>query len=108
MDRTVTGLVTDQTGAKFDSAFEIQLRVPQKGTVLRSVVTSEGEFSLGQVKAGSYRLIVVKMGKQGIKRLKGFDQPTSLVCTNDSSICRLSVVPMIHGTDNTIDYCPPK
>lgn len=107
-DRIVTGVIRDQTGAKFDGPIEVQLRVPEKGRILRSVVAKQAKFSLGQVKAGSYRLIVVKPGKLGAERLVMFDQPKSLMCADDSGICRLSIVPTIHGSDNPIDYCPPK
>lgn len=107
-DRIVTGAVRDQTGAKFEGSIGVQLRVPEKGAILRSVVAKQANFSLGQVKAGSYRLIVVKLGKRKVERLVMFDQPTSLTSADDSGICRLSVVPIVHGTDNPIDYCPPK
>lgn len=107
-DRIVTGVIKDQTGAKFDGPIGVQLRVPERGTILRSVVARQAKFSLGQVKAGSYRLIVVKLGKRGVERLVMFDQPKSLICANDSGICSLSIVPSVHGSDNPIDYCPPK
>lgn len=106
--RMVTGIVQDQTGAKFESGIEVQLRAPEKGTILKLVVAEQGNFSLGQVKAVAYRLIVVKSGERGVKRLVGFDQPASLVCAHGSGICNLSVVPTVHGSDNPIDYCVPR
>lgn len=106
--RRVIGIVQDQTGAKFESGIEVQLRVPEKDAILKSVVAKQGNFSLGQVKAGSYRLVVVELGKRGVERLSMFDQPTSLVCASDSDACRLSVIPTIHSTDNAIDNCPPR
>ncbi len=105
-DRVVKGTVADTTGASFQGV-EVQLRVPKTDAVLQSVAAKNGTFDLGMVKTGSYRLIVVKQGKQGFERLRGWDQSKSLVCT-DNSTCRISVVLTVHGTDDTIDFCPPK
>jgi hypothetical protein len=54
----------DQTGAKLDDGFAVQLRTPKTGVVLQSDDLKDGVFGLGQGKAGSYRLIVMKQGKQ--------------------------------------------
>ena len=68
-DARVTGSVQDQTGAKFDSGIAVQLRDPKTETVLRSAKVEDGEFTLGAVQSGSYRLIVVRQGKRGAERL---------------------------------------
>jgi len=82
--------------------------MPKTGTVLQSVGAKNGTFNLGEVKAGSYRLIVVNYEKQSIERLPLVDQPKSLICADSAPVCRLSVVLTFHGTDDTIDFCPPK
>ena len=105
--KMVTGVVTDQTGAKFEQV-AVQLRSSESRQVLRSAAASNGEFNLGVVPSGSYRLIVVKIGPSGPERLKMFDQPASLRCTNAGNECKLTVVPRVHSTDNPIDHCPPK
>ncbi|MEO6965779.1 MAG: carboxypeptidase-like regulatory domain-containing protein [Acidobacteriaceae bacterium] len=106
-DRVVQGTVADTTGESFQGV-EVQLRIPKTGSVVQSVAAKDGTFNLGMVNAGFYRLIVVKQGEQGIKRLRMWDQPKSLVCADSTSAYRISVVLTLHGTDNTIDFCPPK
>ncbi|MGB0123576.1 MAG: carboxypeptidase-like regulatory domain-containing protein [Silvibacterium sp.] len=106
-DKSVQGTVSDESGARLKDV-EVQLQVPKTGTVLQSLSTRDGTFDMGIVKAGSYRLIFVKQGKQGIERLPLTDQPKSLVCDGGTAVCELAVVLTIHGTDNPIDFCPPK
>ena len=106
-DRVVKGTVADITGASF-LGVEVELRMPKTGVVLQSVTAKDGTFNLGTVKTGSYRLIFANKGKRGIERLRGWNQPKSLVCADSSSICRLQVILTFHGSDDTIDFCPPK
>jgi len=106
--RFVEGTVIDQAGAKFETGVAVELRSPKSGEILRSAQVSNGDFSLGQIQPGFYRLIVVKTGGSGVKRLVAFDQPQSLACEAPGPICKLSVMPTVHGTDNLIDSCPPK
>jgi len=106
--KLVEGTVIDQSGAKFETGVAVQLRSPKSGEIVRSAQVSNGDFSLGQIESGSYRLIVVKTDGSGTKRLVGFDQSKSLVCEAAGPICKLSVMPTLHGTDNLIDSCPPK
>ncbi|HEX4039464.1 MAG TPA: carboxypeptidase regulatory-like domain-containing protein [Acidobacteriaceae bacterium] len=105
--RIVEGEVIDQTGAKFAQVV-VQLRSPSSDQVLRTATASDGEFDFGELPAGSYRLIVLRMEKSGPERLKMFDQPVSLLCAGSIPQCRLSVIPKLHGTDDPIDSCPPK
>ncbi|MGA7350002.1 MAG: carboxypeptidase-like regulatory domain-containing protein [Acidobacteriaceae bacterium] len=106
--RSVEGTVAEQSGAKFETGVAVQLRSPKSGAILQSASVENGEFRFGQVPTGSYRLIVVKTTPSGPERLKMFDQPKSLVCQATGPICKLLMMPTIHGTDNPIDYCPPK
>jgi hypothetical protein len=96
--KVVEGTVIDQTGAKCETGV----------AVLQSASVENGDFRLGQLIAGSYRLIVVNTTSSGPERLKMFDQPRSLVCETTGPICKLSVMPTVHGTDDLIDFCPPR
>jgi hypothetical protein len=103
----VQGNVSDRTGANVQDV-EVQLRSPRTGKVLQSVAVVDGVFDLGEVKSGSYRLIFVKRGNHTTERLRMWDQPHSLVCADSASTCSLSVVLTLHGTDDTMDFCPPR
>ncbi len=81
----VLGTVLDQTGVKFDDGFAVQLRSPKTGVVLQSADLKDGVFGLGQVKAGSYRLIVMKQGKQTAERPPLFGQPGFMVCAETAT-----------------------
>jgi hypothetical protein len=106
--RRLEGIGVDQSGATFDAGVAVQLRSPTTGAILRSASVAHGNFQLDHVEPGSYRLIVVKITASGPERLKGFDQPKSLVCEETGQICKITIMPIIHGSDNTIDYCPPR
>ncbi len=106
-NKIVEGMVSDKTGASIQGV-DVQLRVPETGRVLRSVGAKDGTFYLVKVRAGSYRLIVVKQEKQRVERLALADQPKLLVCSDSTSVCQLSVAITFRGTDDTIDFCPPK
>ena len=106
-DKVVSGTVSDESGGKFEDIYQLQLRVPKTGAILKSVELKNGVFDLGAVKAGAYRLIVVKQGKQLIERPPLFDQPGSMTCS-EAAGCNLAIVLKAHATDNPIDFCPPK
>ena len=106
--QSVTGTVVDQTGAQFENDVAVQLRSADSGDVLRTATVSGGAFDLGNLQKGSYRLIVVKIRPSGPERLKAFDQPEKLTCAGSGSQCRLTMMPIVHGSDNPIDSCPPK
>jgi hypothetical protein len=105
----LTGALLDPTGAPI--VFEkimVQIKAPKTDTVLRSVpVDGKGHFDLGLTPAGQFRLIamVLKDGKPG--RLPLAEQPRALTCPNEND-CRLEITIRFHGTDNPIDFCPPK
>jgi hypothetical protein len=107
-NRLVSGTVIDQSGAKFDHDVSVQLRSPQSGDVLRTATVMAGEINLGEARAGKYRLIVVSEKALGPERLAGFDQAQSLTCKEADGQCSLTVMPIVHGTDNPIEHCPPK
>ncbi len=107
-EEAVDGVVRDQSGASFSGGVAVQLRDPNSGSVLRTVdVDKNGRFEFGEVDAGTYRLIVVKLEAGRALRLAPFDQPREVKCESNTG-CDLVVVPIVHGTDNPIDYCGPK
>jgi hypothetical protein len=107
-EEAVDGVVRDQSGASFSGGVAVQLRDPNSGSVLGTVdIDKKGRFEFGKIDAGTYRLIVVKLEAGKAVRLKGFDQPREVKCEGKTG-CDLVVVPIVHGSDNTIDYCGPK
>ena len=107
-DEAVGGVVRDQSGSIFSGEVTMQLRDPKSGSVLRTAdVDKNGQFEFGKIDAGTYRLIVVKLEAGKALRLKGFDQPSEVKCASKNG-CELVLVPTVHDTDNTIDYCGPK
>lgn len=106
-DKIVTGTVLDPSGATFNEV-EIELRTPKTSVVLQSTEAKNGKFDVGKVKAGSYRLIVVSRSSSGLQRLKGWNQATRFACKGGTTNCELTFMLTLHGTDNPIDYCPPK
>ena len=116
-DQSVAGTVLDPTGARFNDVdenganfndVEVELRWPKSGAVLQSTPSKNGTFDFGKVKAGSYRLVVVKRSPSGPERLKGWDQAKSLDCKDVTTNCEITVVLTVHGSDDPIDFCPPK
>ena len=116
-DKFVTGTVLDVSGATFNDVdatgvnlidVGVELRAPNTSVVLQSTAARNGTFDFGKVKAGSYRMVVVKRSPRGPERLKLWDQAKSLACKGSTTKCEITVVLTIHGTDNPIDFCPPK
>ena len=105
---SVRGEVRDQTGAPFTAGYVVQLRNATTGQVLQSsMLDSAGRFSFADVPTVRLRLIVVRLVGGKIVRPPLFDQPSQLTCESSQS-CDLKIVLKVHGTDNPIDYCPPK
>jgi hypothetical protein len=103
------GVLFDPTGAPitFEKTF-IQIRDSQSKIVLLSTqLDVKGRFDLGTVPAGNYRFLAVWIKEGKIKRLPLADQPTDLFCSDETE-CVLRIVIRFHGTDNPIDFCPPK
>ncbi len=114
-DVRVHGTLLDPAGAPLnfgkiqsDSRTILQIRDPKTGkTLFFAPLRVNGEFDFEHVPAGTYRLIAVWMkdGKPG--RLPLADQPNAMSCTNAKE-CEINPVIRFHGTDNLIDFCPPK
>jgi len=106
----VSGVLVDDSEAPF--VFEntiIQLRDSKTQRVLLELpVNLKGQFNLGVVAPGSYRLIAALRGKEGnLRRLPLAEQPKLMTCVGEGD-CRVEAVQHIHGTDNPIDFCDPK
>jgi len=85
-----------------------QLREPGTGKVLfASPVDGHGAFDFAAVPAGNFRFIGFSVINDKPTRLPLTDQPKPLHCDGESE-CKVKVVLDIHGTDNPIDFCPPK
>jgi hypothetical protein len=103
---SLEGVIRDQAGAVLAGEFFVVLRntdgVERGATQLRV-----GKFSFSGLKQGKYRLIVVRLKAGKWTRPYLFDQPGSSSCAS-SGICKLDLVLKLHGTDDPIDFCPPK
>jgi hypothetical protein len=106
----IRGVLLDESGAVFvfENTF-VQLRDAKTRQVLRQVLANpKGEFELGVVTGGSYRLVAVHRRRDGVlTRLPLTEQPGLMTCSGDED-CKITAVQKIHGTDNPIDSCPPK
>ncbi len=103
------GVLFDSTGAPitFEKTF-IQIRDSQSKTVLLSTQLDEkGRFDLGTVPAGKYRFLEVRLKDGKLQRLPTADQPKNLFCSGDKE-CNLKIMIHFHGSDNPIEFCPPK
>jgi len=103
-------LIEEQSGLPF--VFEntiIQLRDPKTMAVLvETHVKMDGQFDLGTVQAGVFRLIVARKLNDGrLGRMPLADQPKKMTCMNDST-CRIEAIQHLHGTDLPFEFCPPK
>jgi hypothetical protein len=110
-----TGTFYDQTGAPIDfdsleagSHTIVQIRRRTSGEVLFAVpLHSNGEFDFESVPEGEYRLILVWLKNGKFRRLPLADQPKEIRC-QDLNECRIRSTITFHGTDDPIDFCPPK
>jgi hypothetical protein len=106
---TLTGVIYDASGATilFDKTL-IQIRNPKSNQVLFSAALDEkGRFNLGNVPAGSFRLVALWAQEKKLRRLPLFDQPKQAVCSSRSE-CHLEIILALHGTDLPYEFCPPK
>jgi hypothetical protein len=105
----LSGVLLDETGAPI--VFEktlVQIRDQKTNVLLLSASLDEkGQFDLGRVPAGEFRFLAVQLKDGKTLRLPLADQPKALFCSDDAE-CRLKVVIHFHGSDNPIDFCPPK
>jgi|SRR5579864_2084988 len=95
----VRGRITDQTMAPFQHS-PLELRrffSKEKQVTLEKVLTDgNGNFDLGQLKPGEYRLL--------LSPHRGFKQPDKLECP--SKDCALDTVLVVNPTDGLAADCP--
>ncbi len=105
----VTGKLVGENGYPF--AFDntvVQVRATnEKRVLVTATVDSMGQFDLGIIPAGDYRLIAARRlqnGKLGRQPLA--DQPKAMSCSGVSD-CTITAVQHLHGTDQRFEFCPP-
>jgi hypothetical protein len=104
-----SGVLFDKSGAPITFEHPVaQLREPATGKVLfSSPVDEHGAFDFTAVPPGDFRFIVFSVVNAKPVRLPLMDQPKLLHCDGEPE-CKVKVVLDMHGTDNPIDFCPPK
>jgi hypothetical protein len=98
-DTRIRGRLTDQTKEPFrNSPIELRLFVSESKQITASKVSTDGDgnFDLGVVKRGDYRLL--------LSPHRGFKQPARLECL--SSDCTLNTVLIVNPTDALGAGCP--
>jgi len=96
----VVGVITDVAGARFKySRVELREYVSQrKQPTIRTVVTdANGQFDLGLVKSGKYRLLP--------SPTRAFKQPEKLECQSGDT-CQLKIALQANATDQPESLCP--
>jgi hypothetical protein len=104
-----SGVLLDESGAPITLDHPVaQLRDAVIGKALfTSSLDDRGRFDFAAVPAGDFRFIVFSVVGDKPKRLPLLDQPKPLHCDGESE-CKVRVVLEMHGTDNPMDFCPPK
>jgi hypothetical protein len=98
-DTRVRGHLTDETREPFrNSPIELRLFVSESEQITASKVSTDGEgnFDLGVVKRGDYRLL--------LSPHRGFKQPAKLECSSND--CTLNTVLIVNPTDALGAGCP--
>jgi 5-hydroxyisourate hydrolase-like protein (transthyretin family) len=94
------GRITDATGAPFKTS-KVELRrfinESKQKTIKTMITNSNGEFNLGQVKSGEYRLLA--------SPTRAFQQPETLECF-DHENCELNIVLKVNSSDMPESVCP--
>jgi hypothetical protein len=107
----IWGLLIDPSGAAFvhpEPGLTVELRDPNTSRIIASNRVGEmGTFDFGAVSPGSYRIIAVLIVDGKTARYRGWDQPKGLTC-GVADECTLAMLLRSHGSDNPIDFCPPK
>jgi hypothetical protein len=106
----VTGRLIGANGYPF--VFEntvVQVRtIQEKRVIVTTTVDSLGEFDLGIISAGQYRLIAARRLQNGqLERQPLADQPKPMSCSGRSD-CSITAVQHFHGTDLPFEFCPPQ
>jgi hypothetical protein len=79
-----------------------------RAVVVHAKVDKEGQFDLGLIAAGKYRLIAAREKPNGkLERMALANQPSPMSCIGDSA-CRVVAIQHLHGTDLPFEFCPPK
>jgi len=105
----LTGVLHDRSGApiRFSGA-TIEVRDESGKKVLSSaLLDAKGRFDLGKVPKGEFRLVAFRIRDNKVSRLPLFDQPKRQSCSGEND-CYLEIVLDMHGTDEFLDFCPPK
>jgi len=95
----ISGTVVDMSGAPFKlSRVELRLYISAKQqSSVKTVITDEhGQFDLGRVEPGQYRLLA--------SATRAFAQPQSLTCT--AKECKLDLNLQANSTDLPASVCP--
>jgi len=96
------GKVTDQTGVPFKNS-PVTLRryvsETEQTTIAKATTDSEGNFSLGTVGKGEYRLLA--------SSTRAFKQPAEMWCRPDVE-CVLEITIEVNPTDLPDSQCPIK
>lgn len=95
----ISGILVDDSGAPFKTS-HVELRIfvsAKQQRSVKTVVTDEhGQFDLGTVDPGEYRLLA--------SATRAFAQPQALVCTvND---CKFNIKLHANPTDLPLSICP--
>ena len=86
----------------------VQIKSATTGEVLFAVPLSpKGEFDFESIPAGKFRLILVSKKGSELRRLPLADQPKEIRC-KDQKDCRVDSTITFHGTENPLEFCPPK
>ena len=87
----------------------VQVRtIKDKGVIVTTTVDAQGQFDLGIIPAGQYRLIAARRLENGkLERQPLADQPKPMKCPSESD-CSIEAIQHIHGTDLPFEFCPPQ
>jgi hypothetical protein len=103
---TVRGTVRDGSGEVISTRYSIEIR-DTDGVVIADAVLKAGRFEFPDLEKGSYRMLVLRFVGEKKLRPDLFDQPGESVC-GSANECDLNIVLKLHGTDDPLDFCPPK
>jgi hypothetical protein len=107
----VTGKLIGENGYPF--VFEntvVQVRtIMEKFVIVTATVDSHGQFDLGIIQTGQYRLMAARRLQNGkLERQPLADQPKPMSCSGGSSDCSIKAVQHLHETDLPFEFCPPQ
>jgi 5-hydroxyisourate hydrolase-like protein (transthyretin family) len=96
----IHGRIIDVQGSPLKTS-KVELRrfinESKQKTIKTTVSDSNGEFDLGQVKSGEYRLLA--------SPTRGFQQPETLDCYERQN-CELNIMLKVNSTDMLESVCP--